>query len=419
MTKSDNLIQNLKDKLSKLALIDIVNEDGKVEFLRELLIILNKFFFEYRNKSEVEDLESVYYKGQDTLPSWKRYTEFLAIWDDYAEKILSFVHPEDRIEALAKIVNEIFKDAALSRSIPKIILPDVSSDNFGTLTGREFIFIRIIHALQDFTQLLPAIDVTFANKLKREFKRIPSPAELKDPEQALRFLTVLGGADRNVDERVRYITDVSIALIDKFSGDAYLIFDKCNGDAISIFSVLTSFTGIASKKANMLLRDFYECGLWIYKTNLESINIIADNRIMRVALRTGIVNFALPKLLNDLLDQYDYQYFMAVKCTEDAFRKVWIKCRDLNKGVDIVTFPARLDSFFFHLANANTRQGKKGCCCPTDISCKSGKIRTDFYKWLKGNLNYECKLACPLINVCPDELKKLNLPAGVDITIKI
>ncbi len=134
---------------------------------------------------------------------------------------------------------------------------------------------------------------------------------------------------------------------------------------------------------------------------------------MRVALRTGIIDFALPKLLNDLLDQYDYQYMMTASCTEEAFRRVWLKCKELNGGSNIVTYPARFDAFFFRLANASTRQGFLGCCRATDRSCISGKKRETFFKWLETEINYKCESSCPLLGVCPDELKKLNPPFAI------
>jgi len=414
MAKSNGILRGLKDKLTKLTLINVDDESGKIEFLRELLKTLNKFFFEKRESQEVDELESEFYKGKDgTRPAWKRHTEFLAIWDDYAEKALSFMYPEERIASFAQRLNMIFKNAKSLRAIPKKMDPNIADSCFGYMTAKEFVFIRIVHALQDFTQILPDIDEEFTNRLKKKFDKIPMPNELKDREQALEFLTALGGADRNVNERIRYITDISNVLIDKFEGDAFLIFDKCNGDAKAIYHILTNFTGIASKKANMILRDFYEYGIWLYKTNLEAVNIIADNRIMRIALRTGIINFALPKLLNDLLDQYDYQYMMTVSCTEEAFRRVWVKCKELNNDINVVTYPARFDAFFFRLANANTRQGPKGCCCPTDISCINNRKRDKFFQWLIKELNYECNLSCPLLGICPDELKKLNPPFAI------
>lgn len=414
MAKSNGIILNLQEKLGSLAKININTEKVRIKFLRELLITLNKFFFEIRANGEVHDLQSSFYKGKEaTLPSWKRHTEFLAIWDDYSQKVLSFFYPQNRIISLAKRVNIIFKNANSLRMVPKEVEPDAINSRLGSMTPREFVFIRIVHALQDFTQILPPIDKHFSQKLKAKFGEIPMPSQLKEREKALEFLTVLGGAERNVEERIRYITDISNSLMNDYEGDPYLIFAKCDGDAEAIYHVLKKFTGIASKKANMILRDFYEFGIWLYKSNLEAVNIISDNRVMRVALRTGIIDFALPKLLNDLLDQYDYQYMMTASCTEEAFRRVWFKCKELNGGSNIVTYPARFDAFFFRLANASTRQGFLGCCRATDRSCISGKKRERFFKWLETEINYKCESSCPLRGVCPDELKKLNPPFAI------
>lgn len=414
MAKSNGIIEDLKGKLTSLSLINIDDGRGKIQFLRQLLITLNQFFFEKRNRREIESLQSGFYKDENgTLPSWKRHTAFLAVWDDYSEQILSFVYPENAITTLAQRLNVIFKRAETLRAIPSRVNPDREHPRFGMMTGRQFVFVRILHALQDFTQILPPINDQFTLRLKSRFHEVPGANILKDNEQALEFLSALGGADRNVQERVRYITDFSSDLIQRFDGDAFLIFDMCNSDARSIYDVLTTFTGIASKKANMILRDFYEAGLWLYKTNLEAVDMIADNRVMRIALRTGIINFALPKLLNDLLDQYDYQYMMTGTCTKEAFRRVWLRCKQLNNDVPVVTYPARFDAFFFRLANASTRQGSIGCCRPTDISCITGRKRQTFFDWLKRELNYDCNSSCPLLGVCPDQSKKLNPPFAI------
>ncbi len=406
--QSDEIVVRLKNELRRISSLGISNEQEKVRFLREFLIILNKFFFEKRDASCVEELQSVFYTRGRVLPQWKRHTEFLAIWDDYSETILSFVCPEERVTALAERLNIIFRSADSKRVSP---VPRKPNENlFPRITGSDYIFLRLIHALQDFSQLLPEINQDLADKLIKKFARIPTAVDLRSEEGAREFLNVLGGADSNVDERVRYITSACEVIINDFNGDAYFIFEKCNGDAEQIFNALIAFVGIASKKANMLLRDFYELGLWQYKINLESINIIADNRIMRIALRTGIINFELPKLLNSLLDQYDYQYVLTVRFTEEAFRRVWIKCRDLNNGLPIVSYPARFDSFFFNLGSP---RGPKGCCGPTGISCVNKKPRKDFYDWLEKEIFYNCNLSCPLDGVCPEGLKKQNPPFAI------
>ncbi|OGW74578.1 MAG: hypothetical protein A2Z72_02210 [Omnitrophica bacterium RBG_13_46_9] len=64
MAKSDIIIKNFQEKLKDLSSTDISDESGKVEFLRELLTILNKFFFEKKTGNDIEELESTYYKNK-------------------------------------------------------------------------------------------------------------------------------------------------------------------------------------------------------------------------------------------------------------------------------------------------------------------------------------------------------------------
>ncbi len=409
MPKSDPAIKDLQAQLKAISNVDTSANGWEVEFISKFLLLLNKFFFERRNTPE--ELEDSHYKGNpDTNLDWKRHTEFLAVWDDYSSQVVSFLYPEKHICALASRILEIYKNANYLREIPKVLPPDLPSKSLCGLTPRQFVFIRLVHASQDFSQLLPEIDSRFVAKLKKKFKCIPGPKTLDKKEQAAEFLALLGGAERNMAERARYITVLCANINASYNSDPYGILDACGNDAKSVFNVLMTFTGIASKKANMLLRDFYERGIWIYTNNLETINIIADNRIMRIALRSGIINPRLPKLLNSLLDQYDYQYMITVKATEEAFRRVWEKAKELNGGGNIVSYPARLDEFFFKLGSW---KHPKGCCNSTDITCKTSKSRLDFYAWLKKTLKYDCKRACPLDVVCPDALKRLNPPHAI------
>lgn len=321
MPKSDPTIKDLQKQLKAISNVDTSANGWEVEFISKFLLLLNKFFFQRRNAPE--ELEDSHYKGNpDTNPEWKRHTEFLSVWDDYSSQVVSFLYPETNICALASRILEIYKNANYLRETPKVLPPDLPSKSLCGLTPRQFVFIRLVHASQDFSQLLPEIDSRFVAKMKKRFKCIPGPKTLNKKEQAAEFLALLGGAERNMAERARYITVLCDSINSSYNSDPYGILNGCGNDAKNVFKVLMTFTGIASKKANMLLRDFYERGIWIYTNNLETINIIADNRIMRVALRSGIINPRLPKLLNSLLDQYDYQYMITVKATEEAFRRV-------------------------------------------------------------------------------------------------
>ncbi|KAF0125384.1 MAG: hypothetical protein FD189_1674 [Elusimicrobia bacterium] len=155
----------------------------------------------------------------------------------------------------------------------------------------------------------------------------------------------------------------------------------------------------------MILRDFYETGIWPYEKNLHVINIIADNRVMRIALRTGILRLATKKTFNDLLDQYDQQYVLLVQSTAEAFRRVWEKTAELNNGVHIVPYPGKFDEFIFRMG--------RNCCKLNARACESGKQSKAFNAWVKSVLDYSVAQPCPFSSICPDDLKKLNAPYAI------
>ncbi|MBI5526790.1 MAG: hypothetical protein HY897_10695 [Deltaproteobacteria bacterium] len=171
---------------------------------------------------------------------------------------------------------------------------------------------------------------------------------------------------------------------------------------------MNRFPGLKRKKAHMVLRDFYELGIWRYKTHLEDVNIIADNRVMRVALRTGTIRPTLGKLLNSLLDEFDFQYGLTVAATEDAFRRVWRATAEFNGGTCVVSYPARLDEFVFRLAD-----GRGGCCKPGAMACRTSRRPVGFFGWLASRHGYETPLRCPLEDVCPHDCKHMMAPFAI------
>ncbi|MEW5884495.1 MAG: hypothetical protein AB1725_09770 [Armatimonadota bacterium] len=362
--------------------------------MREFLSFINRCFFER------VDSPGPLNRPDPSHPDWVRHTAFLGIWDDYHKDILGISMPEESIAALAMALLTVFRAGGNQVSVRTYP---------ATLAPHEFGLIRLVHATQDFTQVLPAIDGALIQNLKAAFSgQLPTPHLLSTQAGADKVNSVLGGADRNVDERLRYIQGVGRTLTERYGGEFQRIYSDCDGDAARIFAALCEFPGIKSKKANMLLRDFMAEGVWTYRTNTDVINIIADNRVMRIALRTGIVRLASGRPFNNLIDQYDLQYVSLVRATEEAFRKVWLKCRDLNGGVDIVSSPAGFDRFLFDLGD-----GRSGCCRPNARSCETGRKPKKFYAWMKTALNYETLESCPFNAVCRAENKILNAPYAI------
>jgi len=403
--RSDHIIFKLSSRLGELASKPLSEAHERTAFLREFLLALNRFYFELRPEPEIEALN----EPDIDHPSWLRKTEFLAVWDDYSRDVLGITVDPKAVERMARRLVEVFRKADHLRAVPKQLPPDTPQTSLGGLTPRQFCLVRTVHALQDFTQELPAITPAFVALLRDEFGgRIPAASDLLTDDGALSFLKVLGGADMKGNERKRYIQKLCGAFQAEGTGGPFELCEKAKGNAVTLYGLLSKMHGLKSKKANMLLRDMYEAGCWIYRTGLEQVNIIADNRVMRVALRSGIVSVGMGKLLNSLMDQYDLQYGSTLYWTEEAFRRVWHRCTELNSGVPVVSYPGRFDQFIYNLGD-----GRRSCCRNTKRACETGSRPKFMSEWLRTNLGLLLDQSCPLQDVCPADKRILNPPYAI------
>lgn len=400
--RSDPLI-----RLHKEHLADVMNagHTDNISFLRRYLFLLNGFLFERLPPEQIEKLNL----PNTSHPEWERITTFLAIWDDYHKEVIGYPQNEQQIKKLASIVVKIFQGNPQMTSTPRHLDSDAASESLAGLSPRQFALIRLMHALQDFSQTLPAIDSRLVNRIREGMDGIiPDEDALCNESNARNLLHAFGGADSNVDERIRYIFSSARIIRSWNCDDVYGLIDLHGGDARKIYDSLTQLPGLKTKKANMILRDYYELGIWSYTEGLDSINIIADNRIMRIALRTGIISPSLEKLLNSLLDIFDFQYGLTVQMTEEAFRAVWEASSEFNGGMPIVSYPARLDELMFRLGDP-----RSGCCKPRSLSCRNQKKPPTFYRWLNENFKYNEETFCPLQEVCKEDCKDYLAPYAI------
>lgn len=404
MNRSDWVLDHYQKAFSETFSRPISNEEQRVEFLRQYLSLLNEFLYERRKTEEMDELNN----PNDSHPEWKRITPFLAIWDDYAEKVIGFSFDEKQIDLLARTLVEVLSNSPKLRKKPILLPADNPSGTLSGLTPRQFSLMRLLHALQDFTEMLLPLDDKLVAKISRAFKTIPDESMLVEEESARKLLRVFGGADRNVDERIRYIFSSARIIKNNWKITAYKIAEDCHNDAALIFKKLVELPGLKGKKANMLLRDYYEFGIWSYHSNLQAIDIIPDNRIMRVALRTAIIRTALGKMLNSLLDEFDFQYGITALSTREAFRRVWERTKAFNKGNYLVPYPAGLDELVFRLAD-----GRGGCCRPGAPFCKNAKRPKRFTSWMKETHAYTVEGSCPFESVCPGDTREMLAPYAI------
>jgi hypothetical protein len=403
--RSDGILADFQKRFAAILALPGATEAQRVAVLRAYLSLLNEFLYERRSQEQIDCLN----QPDAAHPEWRRVTPFLAIWDDYAEKVLGFHFDANQIDKLAKGFVCVFSKRSARVIAPHPLPASKPAASLGGLKPQEFALLRTMHALQDFSQLPGAIDGAMVSAVQKSFGgAIPDEDILSDENAARKLQRLFGDADRNVDERVRYIFSGARIIKARSPGGAYAICAQCEGDVRRIFRELVQLPGLKRKKAYMILRDFHELGIWQYNKHIEEINIIPDNRIMRVALRTGILRPALGKLLNSLLDEFDFQYGLTTQATEESFRLVWDRMREINGGSNIVPYPAGLDQFVFRLAD-----GRGGCCKPGAMACKTGKTAKAFFRWLADEFDYTPQGICPLIGVCPGECKALNSPFAI------
>jgi len=166
--------------------------------------------------------------------------------------------------------------------------------------------------------------------------------------------------------------------------------------------------GFSTKKAHMFLRDMADLGVWRYKSNIEKLDVMSDKNTMRVALRTGILQFRIP-LLASFLDVFCYQYSMADGLNREAWREVWREWGRISNNHRPPT-PASIDYLIFRLGKTACRPNKRFCSPEKDISEKKLESLIP-----QDRLIFRSDGYCIFREVCQLERKMLNAPNSISI----
>ena len=276
------------------------------------------------------------------------------------------------------------------------------------LKPEEIANVRFFTAIQDFK-----IDINANMNPFEIFKNHPEcfdSAKILGNELLIdEFLNKIG-ADSQRDKRKRWMLNAAKLLQEKFDGSAYNINKALNSDAQAIKDLLAGNVGygFSQKKADMLLRDMADLGVWVYKENVEKINVMSDKNTMRIALRTGILAFRIP-LLASYLDVYCYQYALVDKWNSLAWRTVWQEWENIENNHRPPT-PASFDYFIY-------RMGKLACWkAPLKRKCSPNKPVKD--KWLESRIKQDRLIFgddnyCVFNTVCEQNRKILNHPMSI------
>lgn len=268
--------------------------------------------------------------------------------------------------------------------------------------------MRFFTAIQDFN-----IDVHARNNPFEFYKRHPdcfNPEKVKDNDLLVDALLNFLGAQSQRDKRKPWMLNSANLLVGKYNASAYNINEFHDGDVIAIVEALTSEEryGFSTKKAHMFLRDMADLGVWQYRNNIEKLDVMSDKNTMRVALRTGILQFRIP-LLASFLDVFCYQYSMVDRMNREAWREVWKAWGNISENHRPPT-PASIDYLIFRLGKIACRPNKR--FCPPEKRIPEKKLESLIPQ---DRLIFNENGYCVFSGVCTLEKKILNAPNSISI----
>lgn len=267
---------------------------------------------EYKLVANVlNEINRFLYQKKTTLPS-EYISEFHKYWEENHEKVLApQINPNEECLAVAKVLENIYRSSTIKVQLDTL-----------DLTKEEIANVRFFTAIQDFN-----IDVHARSNPFEFYKRHPdcfNPRKVMNNDLLIDELLNFLGAQSQRDKRKPWMLNSASLLVEKYDSSAYKINEAYTGDVLEIVKALTTEEryGFSTKKAHMFLRDMADLGVWQYSRNIEKLDVMSDKNTMRVALRTGILQFRIP-LLASYLDVYCFQYSLVDKLNRESWRSVW------------------------------------------------------------------------------------------------
>jgi len=353
---------------------------------------------EYKLAANIlNEINKFLYQKKATLPS-EYISEFHKYWEENHEKILfPQINPNGECLIVAKVLEGIYKSNTIKVQLDTL-----------DLTKEEIANVRFFTAIQDFN-----IDVHARSNPFEFYKRHPDcfkPEKVTNNDLLVDELLNFLGAQSQRDKRKPWMLNSARLLVEKYDSSAYKINDFHNGDVVEIVKALTAEEryGFSTKKAHMFLRDMADLEVWKYKMNIEKLDVMSDKNTMRVALRTGILQFRIP-LLASFLDVFCYQYSMVDRLNREAWRGVWEEWGKISDNHKPPT-PASMDYLIFRLGRISCRPRKR--FCPPEKEVNEKKLESLIPQ---DRLIFRGDRYCIFSEVCKLERKILNAPNSISI----
>ena len=326
-------------------------------------------------------------------------SEFHKYWKYNHEKILRPFIGKNEAFKVAEVLENIYTNNTIRVQL-----------NTLDLRPEEIANVRFFTAIQDFKIDISArINPFELYGLQPDFF---NASKVLDNELLIdEFLNRIG-AESQRDKRKPWMQRAAKLLKDKYGNSAFNINTVHNGDVLEIKKALAESEGygFAPKKTDMFLRDMADLEVWTYKKNIEEINVMSDKNTMRIALRTGILQFRIP-LLASYLDVYCYQYALVDKWNVKAWRQVW-KIWDTIPNNHRPPTPASIDYFIYRMGKLACWKAASRRRCPPSRPVSENWLRS---KIPQDQLLFNENFYCIFENICIYERKILNHPMSISI----
>ncbi|MGA2791626.1 MAG: hypothetical protein ABSF00_12780 [Candidatus Bathyarchaeia archaeon] len=380
MNDLEDFVNQVLNDLGSDKKLKLSNGEADFEKVANVLWTLNQFLY-----VTTDELEGPY------LSAFHRF------WKKNHERLLDVRVDEGKCESVAETLEHWYANCGDK------LRPSVSGAK--SLSPHLIANARFFTAVQDFTIKLRKSPYEIASRCPELFdaRRIVEDEAVVD--SLLREL----GAESQYDKRRKYAKLCGMLLLERFDGKALNIAEELDRDAVRIRDMLINpekrynGLGFSEKKANMLIRDLYDLGVWTKLTDLEKLNVSSDANTMRIALRLGIVRTRIP-LITSYLDVYGLQYEVVDRTVSQAWRQTWNIWGGIPENHRVAA-PAFFDYFIYRIGQICCRPNRRAC----EIPCRGSRLQklrelipiTDGY--------------CPFRGLEDESTKMLNSPRAISI----
>ncbi|MCF7897748.1 MAG: hypothetical protein K9L87_03255 [Candidatus Omnitrophica bacterium] len=358
------------------------NTKDEYELAAFMLYEINKFLYQKNTK-----LENNY------------ISEFHKYWKKNHEKVLQPIIEKTEAFEVAKILEDIYAHNKIKTQL-----------NTLGLSKKRIANVRFFTAIQDFkTDINAKVNPFELYKIQPDFFK---PKKILKNELLIDELLNRIGADSQIDKRKPWMRKAAELLIEKYDGCAFNINKAHNGDVLEIKKSLVDpgKYGFSQKKADMFLRDMVDLGVWEYRKNIDKINVMSDKNTMRIALRTGILQFRIP-LLASYMDVYCYQYGLVDRWSAKAWREVWVQWDSIKNNHRPAT-PASIDYFIYRMGKLACWKSETRRKCPPGNPISNRRLEALV---IQDKLIFNERNFCVFERVCKDKNKILKHPMSISI----